>query len=297
MVRPPQRPPKGVHSQTDVPRWPVGQDPPPCTRQALDPPGRSSDPRPRGQRWACRPDSLGAVSCLSPSLPRTPSRTLTRPAAAQVEIPCSPLHRLTGDLRSHRLPSLGNSSPVGREHPHRCPGCSAQAAAGSPSLQKSRSTCGAAPLNLHPEVCWRQLAEAPCPLSGGAWARRCSVQPCRGRQSLSLCQLRWGGPTFLAPLHSPRTAPAFRPLRSLSLAGSAAAPWGWNPHTPSSDRGRARRRSRPDASAPLGNHLRPADAVPPAVLRVPAEASPRLSWPADAVEGRVYFGVIQTLNS
>ncbi len=146
-----------------------------------------------------------------------------------MENPCSPLHRLAGDLRSHRLPSLGNSSPVGREHPHCCPGCSAQAATGSPPLRKSWSTCGAAPLNLHPEVCWCQLAEALCLLSGGAWAHRCSVQPCRGHRFLGLCQLRWGGPTFLAPLHSPRTTPASRSPGSLSPAGSAAVPWRWNP--------------------------------------------------------------------
>ena len=210
MVRPPRRPPRVVRSPTDIPRRPVGPDPLPCTRHALDPPGRSSDPRPRGQRWACRPDSLGAVSCLSLSPPRTLSRTLTRPAAAQAEIPCSPLHRLVGDLRSHRLPSLGNSSLVGIEHPRRCPGCSVQAAGGSLPSRKSRSTCGAAPLNLHPEVCCRQLAEAPCLLSEGAWVRRCSVQPCRGRRFLGLCRLRWGGPTYQALPRSPRTAPASR---------------------------------------------------------------------------------------
>ncbi len=91
VVRPPQRPPKVVRSQTDIPRRPVGPDPLPCTRQALDPPGRSSDPRLRGQRWAYRPGILGVVSCLSLNLPQTLSRTLTRLAAAQVEIPCSPL--------------------------------------------------------------------------------------------------------------------------------------------------------------------------------------------------------------
>ncbi len=98
------------------------------------------------------------------------SCTPTRPTAAQAENPCSPLHRLAGDLRSHRLPSPGSSSLVGREHPHRCLGCSAQAVAGSPPSRKNRSTCGAAPLNLHTEACWHQSAEALCLLSEGAWA-------------------------------------------------------------------------------------------------------------------------------
>ncbi len=281
MVRSPQRPPTSIRPQADVPHQPVGRDLLPCTWQALDPPDRSYGPCPHGRHWACRPDSLGVVSCLSPSLPRTLSCTQTRPTAAQVESPCSLLHRLAGDLRSHRLPSLGFSSLVGREHPHRCPGCSAQAAVGSPPLRKNRSTCGAAPLNLHPVVCWRQLAEALCLLSEGAQVRRCSAQPCRGCRVLGLCRLRWGGPTFQAPLHSPRTAPASRLSRSLLPARSAAAPWEWSPHTPSSGRGRVRCRSRPDTSTPLGNHLRPADAVPPGVLRAPAEVSPRPLWPAD----------------
>ncbi len=246
MVRPPWCPPNGVRSQAGVPRRPVGRDLPPCTRQALDPPDPSSGRRPRGRHWACRPDSLGVVSCLSPSLPQTLSCTQTRPTAAQVESPCSPPRRLAGDLRSHRLPSLGNSSLVGREHPHRCPGCSAQAATGSPPLRKNRSTCRAAPLNLHPVVCWRQPAEALCLLSEGVQVRRCSAQPCRGCRVLGLCRLRWGGPTFQAPSHSPRTAPASRLPRSLLPARSVAAPWEWSPHTPSSGRGRVRRRSRPD---------------------------------------------------
>jgi hypothetical protein len=237
MVRPLQRPPRVVRSPTDILRRPVGPDLLPCTRQALDPPGQSSDPCPRGQRWAYRPDSLGVVSCPSLSPPRTLSCTLTRPTAAQAEIPCSPLHRLFEDLRSHRLPSLGNSSLVGIEHPRRCPGCSARASAGSPPLPKSRNMCGVAPLSLHPAVCWRQLAEALCPLSGGAWARQCSAQLCRGRQLLDLCQLCWGGPISLALLHSPRTALASRTPRSHSPAGSTAVPSGWNPHTPSSGRG------------------------------------------------------------
>jgi hypothetical protein len=130
------------------------------------------------------------------------SHTLTRPTAAQAENPYSPLHRLAGDQRSHRLPSLGNSSLVGREHPHRCLECSTQAAAGSPPSRKNRSTCGAAPLNLRPVVCLRRPAEVPCLPSGGARVRRCSVQPCRGRRFLGLCRLRWGGPTFLALEHS-----------------------------------------------------------------------------------------------
>jgi hypothetical protein len=153
MVRPPQRPPKVVRSQTDIPRRLVGLEPLPCIRQALDPPGRSSDPRSRGWRWVYHPDNLGAVSCPSLSLPRTLSRILTRPTAAQAEILCSPLHRLVEDLRSHRLPSLGSSSLVGRERPRRCPGCLARAAAGSPPLPRSRNTCRVAPLSLHPAVC------------------------------------------------------------------------------------------------------------------------------------------------
>jgi hypothetical protein len=108
---------------------------------------------PHGRHWAYPPGSLGVASCLSPSLPRMLSYTPTRPTAAQAENPRSPLHRLAGDLRSHRLPSLGSSSLVRREHPHRCPGCSAQAAAGNPPSRKNRSTCGAAPLNLHLVVC------------------------------------------------------------------------------------------------------------------------------------------------
>jgi hypothetical protein len=193
---------------------------------------------------------------------------------------CSPLHRLAEDLESHRLPS----PLVGRERPRRCPGCSARAAAGNPLLPKSRSACEAAPLSPLPAVCWHQLAEALCPLSGGMWARRCSVQPYRGRQLLDLCQLRWGGPISLASLHSPRTALASRMPGSRSPAESTAVPSGWNPHTPSLSRGRVRGRSRPDASAPLGNHLQLADAVPPAVppavLREPVEVSPRPLWPA-----------------
>ncbi len=153
VVRPPQRPPKVVRSQTDIPRRLAGPEPLPCIRRALDPPGRSSDPRSRGWRWVYHPDNLGAVSCPSLSLPRTLSHILTRPTAAQAEILCSPLHWLVEDLRSHRLPSLGSSSLVGREHPRRCPGCSARVAAGSPFLPKSRSTCGAAPLSPHPAVC------------------------------------------------------------------------------------------------------------------------------------------------
>jgi hypothetical protein len=100
-------------------------------------------------------------------------------------------------------------------------------------LRKSRSTCGAAPLNLHPEVCCRQLAEAPCLLSEGVRARRCSAQPCQGRRILGLCRLRWGGPTSLAPLHSPRTVLASQLPRPLSPVRLAAAPWEWSPHTPS----------------------------------------------------------------
>jgi hypothetical protein len=130
-----------------------GLDLPSCTRQALDHPDRSFDRHPHGRHWACLPGSLGVVSCLSPSLPRMLSYTPTRPTAAQAESPCSPRHRPAGDLRSHRLPSLGSSSLVGREHPHRCPGCSAQATVGSPPSRKNRSTCRAAPLNLHPRVC------------------------------------------------------------------------------------------------------------------------------------------------
>jgi hypothetical protein len=148
VVRPPQRPP-----QADVPHRLVGLNLPPCTRQALDPPDLSFGQPSHGRHWACPPGSLGVVSCLSPSPPLTLSYTLTRPTAAQAENPCSPLHRLAGDLKSHRLPSLGNSFLVRREHPHRCLGCSTQAAAGSPPLRKNRSTCGAAPLNLHPVVC------------------------------------------------------------------------------------------------------------------------------------------------
>ncbi len=274
VVRPLRRPPRVVRSQTDILRRPVGLDPLPCIRQAPDPPGRSFDPRPHGQRWTSHPDSLSVASYLSLSPPRTLSHTPTRPTVAQAEILCSPLHRLAEDLESHRLPSPGSSSLVGRKHPRRCPGCSARAAAGSPLLPKSRSTCEAAPLSPLPVVCWHQLAEAPCPLSGGLWARRCSAQPCRDRQLLDLCQLRWGGPIFLASLRFPRTAPVSRMPGSRLPAGSTAAPSGRNPHTPSLSRGHVRDRSRPDASAPLGNRLRPADAVPPAVLREPAEVSP-----------------------
>ena len=171
LVCPPLRPPKGVRSQADVPHRLVGRDLPPCTRQALDPPDRSFGRHPHDRHWACLPGSLGVVSCLSPSPPRTLSHTLTRPTAAQAENPCSPLHRLAGGLRSHRLLSLGNSSLVGREHPRRCPGCSARAAAGSPSSRKSRSTCAAAPLNLRPVACWLRLAEVLCLLSEGARVR------------------------------------------------------------------------------------------------------------------------------
>ncbi len=274
MVRLLQRPPRVVRSQADIPRRSVGPGPLPCIRQTSDPPGRSSDPRPHGQRWACHPGSLGVVSCPSLSPPRTLSHSLTRPAAAQAEILCSPPHRLVEDLRSHRLPSLGSSSLVGRERPRCCPGCSARAAVGNPPLPKSWNTCGAAPLSPPPAVCWHQLAEALCPLSGGVWARRCSVPPCRGRQFLNLCQLHWGGPISRASLRSPRTPLASRPPRSHSPAGSTAAPSGWSPHTPSLNRGRVRCGSRPDASAPLGNHLRPVDAVPPAVHREPVEVSP-----------------------
>ncbi len=221
---PPLRPPTAVRLQDDIPRWPVGRDLLPCTRQALDPPDRSFGRHPHGRHWACPPGILGAVSCLSPSPPRTLSNTLTRPTAAQAENPCSPLHRLAGDQGSHRLPSLGNSFLVRTEHPHRCLGCSTQAAAGSPPLWKSRSTCGAAPLHLRPVVCWLRPARVPCLPSGGVQVRRCSVQPCRGRRFLSLCRLRWGGPTFLAPVHSPRTTPAFRQPGSPSPARLAAFP-------------------------------------------------------------------------
>ncbi len=220
----PPRPPKGVRLQGGVLRWPVGRDLHPCTRQAPDPPDRSSSQHPQGRHWAYPLGALGADSCLSPSLPQTLSHTLTRPTAAQVEKPCSPLHRLTEDRRSHRLPSLGNSSPVGTEHPHRCLGCSARAAAGSPPSRKSRSTCGAAPLNLRPVACWLRSARVPCLPSGGVRVRRCSGQPCRGRRSLDPCRLRWGGPTFLVPVHSPRTAPASRQPGSPSPARLAASP-------------------------------------------------------------------------
>ncbi len=128
-------------------------------------------PASRGQRWACHPGDLGVASCFFQSPPRTLSHTQTRPADAQAEILYSPLLRLVEDLRSHRLPSLGSSFLVGRECPRRCPGRSVRAAAGSPPLLKSRCTCGAAPLNPSPAVCWHWLAEVPCPLFGGARAR------------------------------------------------------------------------------------------------------------------------------
>jgi hypothetical protein len=219
------------------------------------------------QRRVCHPGNLDVASCLSQSPPRTLSRTLTRPADAQAETPCSPLHRLVEDLRSHRLPSLGSSFLVGRERPCRCPGRSARAAVGNPPLLKSWSTCGAAPLSPLPAVCWHQLAEALCPLFGGAWARRCSAQPCRGCQLLDLGQPRRGGSILPALLRSPRIALASRPPRPHSPARSTSAPSGWNPQTPSSNPGRARCGSCPDASAPLGTHI-----------RVPAEVSPRPLW-------------------
>ncbi len=75
---------------------------------------------------------------------------------------------------------------------------------------------------------------------------------------------------------SPRIAFASRPPRLHSPARSTAAPSGWNPHTPSLNPGCARRGSCPDASAPLGTHL-----------RAPAEVSPRplFDLVADPSEG------------
>jgi hypothetical protein len=174
---PPLRPLKGVRLQGGDPRWPVGRDPLPCSQQVPDPPDRNFSRHPHGRRWACPPGVLGADSCLSPSLPRTPSGILIHPAAAQAEKPCSPLHRLAGDRRSHRPLSLGSSFPVGTARPRRCPGCSTQAAAGSPPWQKSRNMCGAAPLNLRPMVCWPQPAGVLCLPSEGVRVHRCPAMP------------------------------------------------------------------------------------------------------------------------
>jgi hypothetical protein len=123
--------------------------------------------------WACPPDVLGVGSCLAQSPPRTLSDIPTHPAVAPVERPCSLLHRLAGKRSSLRPLSPGTSSPVGTAHPHGCPACSSQAAAGSPPSQKSRNMCGAAPLSFHPAVCWPLPAGVPFSLSGGVLARRC----------------------------------------------------------------------------------------------------------------------------
>ncbi len=143
------------------PRWPAGQDPLPCSQQDPGPPDQRFHHSSHDRHWACPPDVLSISSCLAQSPLRTPSDTPTHPAVAQAERPCSPLHRLAGGRRSPRLLSQGTSSPVGTAHPHRCPVCSSQAAAGSLPSRKSWNMCGVAPLSFHPVVCWPPPAAAP----------------------------------------------------------------------------------------------------------------------------------------
>jgi hypothetical protein len=206
-----------------------------------------------------------------------------------VQRPCSPLHRLTGDRRSLRLPSTDTSSPVGTAHPHRCLACSSQAAAGSPPSRKSRNMCGAAPLSFNAAVCWLLPAGVPFPLSEGVLAHRCSGQPCRGRRFLGLCR-PWRGGTIPLLAHSPRTAPAAPRPGPPPPARLAASLWGWSPRTPSSARTHVRRRTRPGTYACPSGHHRPADASPPGVPRVldsilsGASHPAHLGWHARDVE-------------
>jgi hypothetical protein len=152
VYRPPC-PPKAGCLQSGDPRWLAGQDPLPCSQQAPDPPDRHLHRSPHDWHWACPPYVLGVGSCLAQSPPRTLSGTLTHPAVAQLERPCSPLHRHAGDRRSLRPLSPGTSFPAGTAHPHRYPACSSRAAAGSPPSWKSGNMCGVAPLSFHPAVC------------------------------------------------------------------------------------------------------------------------------------------------